>query len=236
MLRTWRQVRKYRAAVEEKLDKASGDTERKFFSNLLETFDFRGFAKLSQKHPAPKGGGTSWFNLPVYGEIALRQVMRLGLHESSPKLIFDIACGPCYFGFVAQHFGHQVVGLDQNNHEIYTDIASFLGVEFIDELVFPNEPLPKTRKHDLVTAWRASFHTNKKRSFEIEEWTFFLKDLVDNHIKPDGKIFLSINKNDGQGMDIRGRKFAQFIEGLGGTVDGQTFAFDDIGKLSERLK
>jgi hypothetical protein len=48
----------------------------------------------------------------------------------------------------------------------------------------------------LVTAFRSQFNVvrKEKRLWNLEEWAFFLDDLHDNVLKPNGRFFFRMNE------------------------------------------
>ena len=133
----------------------------------------------------------TWLKLLLAGE--------LHLNEGPPRRILDIGTAAGHFPFVCQFFGHQVVGIDIEN-PVYEGIAACLGVQRTIVRVEPRTPLPDLGgRFDLITACNLTF--NEKRTahgprlrWSPAEWQFFLDDLVANHLRYPGMLYLQLNK------------------------------------------
>ena len=69
----------------------------------------------------------------------------------------------------------------------------------VEHTIKPKELLPPNLgSFDLVTSFRAQFnyHGKEKRLWDLDEWNFFLDDLRDNVLKPDGRFALRLAKQD----------------------------------------
>lgn len=123
----------------------------------------------------------------------------LGLHEGPPRRVLDIGTGAGHFPFVCRFFGHHAVGIDIDN-ALYDGIATCLGVERTIVRVEPRMRLPDLGgRFDLVTACNVTF--NDKRTprgprlyWSVEEWQFFLDDVVAHHLRRPGTLFIALTK------------------------------------------
>jgi SAM-dependent methyltransferase len=128
----------------------------------------------------------------------------LGLHDGPPRRVLDIGTGGGHFLFVCRYFGHHAVGIDIEN-ALYEGIATALGVKRTIVRIAPHTKLPDLGdRFDLVTACNVSF--NDKRNprgprlyWSLEEWQFFLDDVVAHHLRRPGTLFIALNK------ELRGR-------------------------------
>jgi len=140
-----------------------------------------------------------YFDVVFYTWLKLRLAGELRLNEGPPRRILDIGTAAGHFPFVCRFFGHQVVGIDIEN-PVYEGIAACLGVERTIARVEPMTPLPDLGgRFDLITACNLTF--NEKRNpqgprlrWSPGEWQFFLDDLVVNHLRYPGVIYLQLNK------------------------------------------
>ncbi|MGD9879512.1 MAG: class I SAM-dependent methyltransferase [Reyranella sp.] len=123
----------------------------------------------------------------------------LGLDEGPPRRVLDIGTGAGHFLFVCRFLGHHAVGIDIEN-ALYDGIAGCLGVERTIVRVEPHTPLPDLGgRFDLITACNVTF--NDKRNprgsrlyWSVEEWQFFLDDVVAHHLQRPGTLFIALTK------------------------------------------
>jgi SAM-dependent methyltransferase len=140
-----------------------------------------------------------------FGYWAQRNVMLaewLDLDRSPPLDILDIGTGSGNFGMVAQSMGHRVVGTDVAN-PWYDELCRLTRVERVVAPVERGERYaPVDRRFDLVTIMLPAFHKKSvgrsREHWSIEDWRLFLLGLVDDLLKPDGKIFIlmPLDKDD----------------------------------------
>jgi SAM-dependent methyltransferase len=158
-----------RSQYEDRIRKASADSRYKYLDVVFYT----------------------WLKLQLAGE--------LHLNEGPPKRILDIGTAAGHFPFVCRFFGHQVVGIDIEN-PVYEGIAACLGFQRTIVRVEPSTPLPDLGgRFDLITACNITF--NEKRNphgprlrWSLAEWQFFLDDLVANHLRYPGVLYLQLNE------------------------------------------
>ena len=130
----------------------------------------------------------------------------LDLDQSLPLDILDIGAGSGNFGMVAQSMGHRVVGTDVAD-DWYDELCKLTGVERIVAPVYREERYaPVDRKFDLITIMLPAFHRKrvkgKREYWSVEDWRLFLLGLVQDLLKPNGKIFIlmPLDKDDEGGL------------------------------------
>jgi hypothetical protein len=87
---------------------------------------------------------------------------------------------------------------------MYGEVCGLLGVERHVFEVRPFEPLPSLgRRWDLVTALLLWFNTTARNGVEVpwgvDEWTYFMDDLVANQLRPGGHCYLTLGNRDRHG-------------------------------------
>ena len=123
----------------------------------------------------------------------------LGLDKSPPRRVLDIGSGGGHLPFVCGFYGHRAVGIDVED-AFYDGLAACLGVERTVVRVEAQTPLPDLGgRFDVITACDIAF--NEKREgktrgvyWSLEDWQFFLNDLVIHQLRTPGTIYLKLNK------------------------------------------
>ena len=126
-------------------------------------------------------------------------VRELGLHKSPPRRVLDIGTGGGQLPFVCRFYGHQVVGIDVED-AFYDVLAACVDIERNTVRVEAQTPLPDLGgRFDVITACDIAF--NEKREgktrgiyWSLEDWQFFLNDLVAHQLRLPGTIYLKLNK------------------------------------------
>ena len=127
--------------------------------------------------------------------INIERAQNLNLDRLPRQQILDIGCGGGFFLFVAEHLGHEGLGLDVAGVPVFEGLIELLHIERRVHRVTALEPLPDFgRKFDLITAFATAFQTSREDSWSWgpAEWDFFLNDLK-GHLAPGGRIFLDLN-------------------------------------------
>jgi hypothetical protein len=219
---------------------ARDDQEAAFYQRMLDSFDFSALAALRAKHRKLDASvSKSWFDLSRRLPTAYRFVRRLRLDRSEPLKVLDIACGPSYFGYMCQSYGHEVIGVDKPN-PIFEDLGRLLGVTFVAKPVEAGKLLPPTPHVDLITVLRGSFNTREERGlWTLEHWQFFFDDLIRNHMADGGRIHVQmIPQNGWIGLHVNDPRFIKFVESLGGQVADHLITFgmhDDALKAKDAM-
>ena len=131
----------------------------------------------------------------------------LGLETGAPLSIWDIGCGGGHFSLVCEHFGHRVIGTDQD-HPVYGDIAAALGVDRKIDVILPDTATTNFgRKFELITAIQTEFDRLRPygyppRFWSLDQWKFLLNDLMARQLTFPGRVYIALNHEvrDGQGV------------------------------------
>ena len=122
---------------------------------------------------------------------------RLGLHESPPLAILDLGTGAGYFPVVCEFYGHIAIAIDRPGNPVFEDVTRWLNVDRRVHEIRAYQPLPfLERRFDLVTAFMLNFDQYFDRDYApwgIEEWDFFLSDVAENQLLPNGRLVLRLN-------------------------------------------
>ncbi|HWM32462.1 MAG TPA: methyltransferase domain-containing protein [Methyloceanibacter sp.] len=125
---------------------------------------------------------------------AQSQADALALERSPPLEILDIGLGSGHFLAICQKLGHRCVGLDQTGASNFIkEIRASLGVtNVIEHTIEPLKPFPPMGRFDLITCYRCRFYFigKAKRLWNEQEWVFFLNDIRDHLLKPNGRFVL----------------------------------------------
>ena len=126
----------------------------------------------------------------------LFRAYQLCLHEGkSQKSILDIGTGTGYFPFICKYYGHRAEAVDLPNNEMYNEIIRALEIDRFDDKVEWSKSLLTPRKYDLITAFMICFNNHRRQDlWHIREWATFLNNLLENNLKTEGEVFLSLNK------------------------------------------
>lgn len=206
------------------LKESDDQQEKEFIKHLLDALDFASYHDLQQWHLKAKSKPAKFLDLSAWMRHKFALAKHLGLHKSPPRRILDIGCGPSHFGVVGRYFGHEVIGLDVPANALYGDLNDFYNIRRFVHPVRAMRPLPgDLGRFDMITALSANFYQKEDDTlFTVEDWKFFMKNIVSSHINSDGEIFFNLNPlADHQGMHFWDDEFAQLMEGAGGTVDRQ---------------
>lgn len=128
----------------------------------------------------------------VYNKVKL--AISMGLDRSPPLTILDIGAGGAHFARACQEFGHTVTSIDVEV-PVYEDISILLGVRRTIMRVEPKVPLPNfDRKFDMVTAVAINFSFVDGAGWPMDNWLFFLNDLMRNQFRFPARLYLNLNQ------------------------------------------
>jgi hypothetical protein len=124
----------------------------------------------------------------------LGRIFQLGLNAKKGLSILDISTGCGYFPYIANYFGNNAEGTDLPDCEVYNETTSELRLKRqICEITAFNK-IEIEGRYDLITGYMICFNNHSKPDlWHIDEWQFFLRNLVDNHLSQEGEIFFSFN-------------------------------------------
>lgn len=203
---------------------------RAIFRRVIDATDPKRVAELQDKYRKELQdfdpiGPFKYADLPFWIAHKVSTARELGLDRSEPKAILDIGMGAGHFAAVCQALGHRVVGTDISV-PLYDDICAVLEVDRRIEPTRHRTPLPNLGlKFDLVTViWQvfhvlAVFPNGDREHWSIEDWEFFLSDLVSNHLNFPGTIYLYLNTNVSSTGEAFDPLFFQWCRGEGASVD-----------------
>jgi hypothetical protein len=163
---------------------------------VLATVDFERLGTLPRERKNAK-----WFDRPEKRLArALAEARAIGLDTGPPRRVLDLGAGPGYFLHVAQFFGHSALGLERAM-EVAAPFHAWLGVDAVEGSVTACTPLQALPdRFDVVTAQKIQFDVLRdadgKRFWGVEEWGFLLDDLRENVLRPDGTVYLRLNKRN----------------------------------------
>jgi len=149
-----------------------------------------------------KAVATNWHGAPAprvrmlpsavpYAELDLDRSPR-------PLRVLDLATGGGHFPYLAQVYGHQVVGVDIDVL-IYAQLCEMYGVERVVEPIRKMQPIDLPGKFDLITALRPQFNLNEnpklegRRYWTVDEWVWFIEHLSTLLNYP-GRLFFAMNR------------------------------------------
>jgi len=195
--------------------------------------DFENIRHSLGKQTANK---TKYLKSDRWLEVMWRQAKQLDLHKRKSQRILDLGTGPGHFPYVCQVLGHEAWGLDRPGTAAYEALTKWMGVSVVPHKIRPRVPLPALQgRFDLVTAFRIGFnskgHDGHFVLFDIEDWAFFLDDIRDRILTPDGRLVLKMIKQD----DYAGLKFGdaplmEYFESRGAVIKpkGRVVWFDPL--------
>lgn len=168
-----------------------------------------GLARVRDKylHQDPSAYHSKYWSIKQQIPKNVRRAYRLELHRGHKRSVLDLGTGFGYFPFICKYYGHQARGLDLDDwagRNLYRDVTELLGVERVLSPIRAFCPIPDLgRRFDLVTAFACLFnHPNRGDAWSVLEWEFFIEDLMNRHLQPEGSVMLSLNRgNNGEILD-----------------------------------
>jgi 2-polyprenyl-3-methyl-5-hydroxy-6-metoxy-1,4-benzoquinol methylase len=151
--------------------------------------------QIERRYLNPRRPGLKYLRLDRWMSIAVQRAIKLELHKSPPKRILDLGCGTGYFMAAARHLGHDVLGLDLDEVEIFNELTELLKLIRVVQRINAFEPLPDMGvPFDMITAFMVRFNIlDVYEHWSFEEWRYFLDDCK-SRLNPGGQIYLSLNK------------------------------------------
>jgi len=157
------------------------------FREILATIDLCGFKSLKDiyEDTSPTPGYSKYLNIEEWLEIKLKEVYRMGLNKPPCLEILDIGTGAGYFPYICKHFGHNTKAVDLDIVPMYYDVIQFLGIDRVVYEIKAYETMPNFgKKFNLITAFAICFANHRQSGvWKVAEWSFFLKDLANNHLE-----------------------------------------------------
>jgi len=167
-------------------------------NTVISKINITELTKLKQKYAACD---TKYLNYKFEVPYKMTWATKYLSLDVKPKLdILDLGCGPGWFDFIAKHFGHSVTCCDVPNSagkgaELFEDILHTLTLK--KDYAFyitPQQKIPsEIGRFDLITGLGMAFH----HGWHINDWYFFLDDIIQNHLKPNTTchIYFQVNRN-----------------------------------------
>jgi SAM-dependent methyltransferase len=124
----------------------------------------------------------------------------LGLQRGPALRILDLGCGAGYFAYVCAYFGHEVKAIDVADFPVFNEMVTAFKVRRAVWRIKPLERIPQfSAGFDVITAFRTTFNlpgdlNPEENTWGRREWAFLLDDLVGNHLRPGGRIYLHLNR------------------------------------------
>lgn len=149
----------------------------------------------------------------VYNKVKL--AISMGLDRSPPLTILDIGAGGAHFARACQEFGHTVTSIDVEV-PVYEDISILLGVRRTIMRVEPKVVLPNfDRKFDMITAVAINFSLVDGAGWPMDNWLFFLNDLMRNQLRFPARLYLSLNQESRGDELVYNPELLAFCSGFG---------------------
>lgn len=170
---------------------------------LLATIDRGELERLREPYPYRPGARriNAYEDAAYWVGVNVKRLQDLWLDRSPPLQILDLGCGAGYFLYLCQLFGHQGLGLDQDEEPFFRGATQFFGVPRVIARISPRTPLPDLgSKFDLVTGYRVCFHRIARSQngdwmeWTPEDWRFFIRDIRTRFLKPHGRLLLEFNR------------------------------------------
>lgn len=214
------------------LEKDFGQNQRylNIFRRTIDSIDTDKVAKFQAKYAAAITAADlksnvgplveKYADFPFWIAGKLTTTATLDLDERKSLDILDIGTGAAHFPAICRALGHRVVGIDVTN-PLYEDACEVFGVDRRTMGVYAQTPIPNLGKRfDIVTALSINFHYASGRGYwSLDDWIFFLKDLVANHLKTPGVVYLELNKRnypDGARYD---EDLLRWVAEVGGVIN-----------------
>ena len=196
---------------------------RKLSRPIVENIRRAAVDKVHEMHRNSSDGYTKYFyDLDWNIDYVVNEALQADLVNVPPQRVLDIGCGPGYFLYALQQFGHDVVGIDVDWTEIFNDLIKELKIPRIVHAVEAFKPMPPTgEKFDVITALGIVFDLHRTPDiWGPKQWEFFLADCR-SRLRPGGRVFLRFNPATTQKFDFIRDDVAEMLRQMPG------------GKLSE---
>lgn len=196
-----------------------GKAARELLPRLRGEIDPERFAGVARAYrEGGNGVREKYLELDTWLGRHLTHAEAIGLFEGPPRRILDIGTGNGYFPFIATRLGHEVVATDVDTVPLYDDLVALTGIRRVVHAVQTFRLLPDLGgRFDLVTAFNTVFdRVDDTATWTPREWDFFLHDIRDHQLRPEGEIILKLNPNRKRIHDKR--SLARFFRSLGGDV------------------
>lgn len=200
--------------------------EKALTKELISTVPEDELQKIEQRYINPRRPGLKYLLLDRWMSIAVQRAIKLELHKSVPKRILDLGCGTGYFMAAARHLGHDVLGLDLDEVEIFNELTEMLYLTRVVHRIKAFEPLPDMGvPFDMITAFMVRFNIlDVYEHWGFEEWRYFLDDCR-SRLNPGGQLYLSLNKGKRDDFEFLADETAARIREYPGATVSNSKAF-----------
>ena len=158
----------------------------------------------------------------------------LNLHRLPQQRILDLGTGPGFFPYVCRVLGHEVWALDMPVTPLYDVMCQWTGIDVVPHTIRAQTPMPPFPvRFDLVNAHRVGFNSKgrlgNKVLFDLDDWGFFLDDVRDNFLQPNGRLSLKmILQSDFSGLKFDDKPLRDYFASRGGApLKGPRYFFFD---------
>ena len=193
---------------------------------LLATIDRTELERLRKRYPyRPNARRINAYEDAAYWiGVSVKRLQDLWLDRSPPLQILDLGCGPGYFLYLCQLFGHEGLGIDPDDEPFFRGTTKLFDVRRVIARIYPQTALPDLgRKFDLVTAHRVCFHRTARGEngewleWSQADWEFFIDDIRTRFLKPDGRLLLEFNRRQ-DGSSFFTAELRDFFESQGARI------------------
>ncbi len=173
--------------------------------SVIDTIDPARFEEIRTRYrdvdPVP--GSSKYLEIERWMRTAVRWALDMHLHRGRPCDVLDLGTGCGYFPYVCRQYGHRARALDLDDNDLYNEMIDLLGIERSPFAIEAGVPLPPLElRFDWVTGFMVCFNNHGREDlWGADEWSFFLRDVRENLLKPDGHLLLQLNpERDGRFM------------------------------------
>jgi SAM-dependent methyltransferase len=163
---------------------------------ILAGLDQARLREIQARYREVPRGFAKYTDVDHYLRLNRERVQDLRLHRMAPQRVLDLGCGGGFFLYILKQLGHDVLGLDTDEHALYGELTQLFGVPRIVWRIKPFDPLPDLgRRFDWITAFSVAFDTVRggDERWGPGEWKFLLEDLRDRHLARGGKMYFALN-------------------------------------------
>lgn len=174
-------------------------------AKMFRSLPAKEWAEIYERYLGPNrdksvGDSAKFANAKYWLKVNIERAQDLRLDRAQPLRILDLGCGAGYFLYVCSQWGHEAIGLDLDENQLYRDTIAQLGARRVICRIDPFVPLPDLgAKFDLVASHCVCFQKLERLAdgnwthWGVPEWTFFLNDVRTSILKPGGRLLLDFN-------------------------------------------
>jgi SAM-dependent methyltransferase len=173
---------------------------------ILATVDREKMSRLREQYPFRPGSPpiNRFEDADYWVAVNVERAQDLWLDRTPPLRILDLGCGAGFFLYVCRLFGHDALGLDNDDDPLFRGTTALLKVQRVITPIEPGVPLPDLgMKFDLVTGHRVCFHrlgrpaNGEQKEWSTADWEFFIHDIRTRFLNPNGRLLLEFNPREG---------------------------------------